>query len=91
MTLFSKYAFCFVAVYGHSFLDASKAVSALFASRGWTVLVTEDIVDSLMFCASVVCGLGCMLISHVYTTAVGLDSANRKLLGGEERDRRREI
>jgi hypothetical protein len=80
VSFFSKYALCYVAVYGDGFIESSRAVATLFTQKGWTALVNEDIVDSMLFCCNCAVGLLCMLVGYLYALSVGLDSANRSLL-----------
>lgn len=80
LSFFSKFALCYVAVYGDSFIESSRAVATLFTQKGWTALVNDDIVDSMLFCCNCAVGLLCMLVGYMYGLSVGLDSANCSLL-----------
>jgi len=79
-TYFNKYALCYCATYDLSFIDASKAVVGLLMSRGFSALVNDDIVDTLLFLADVAAGVATCLVAVLYCRAVGLDVTDSTLL-----------
>lgn len=66
---FSPWGFTYVGLYGYGFLDASYNASVLFDKRGWSVIVSDDLVPNILLIASVVIGgvTGCFanLISQL--------------------------
>ena len=66
---FSPWGFAYVGLYGYGFLDASYNASVLFDKRGWTVIVSDDLVPNILLIASIVIGgvTGCFahLISQL--------------------------
>jgi len=79
-TFFSKYAFINVSLYGDSFIESSRSVTLLFNSLGWTALVNDDMVDSMLFCCNLSTGLLCMLVGYLYSQGVGLDGTSTTML-----------
>lgn len=77
---FNKYALCYCAAYDLSFIDASKAVLGLLMSRGFSALLNDDIVDTLLFFADVAAGVATCLVAVLYCRAVGLDTTDSTLL-----------
>jgi hypothetical protein len=68
---FSPWAFTYVGLYGYSLLDAGHHATDLFEKRGWTTIVTDDLVPNVLLLASLVLGgiTGCFafLIEHTQT------------------------
>ncbi|GAX25098.1 hypothetical protein FisN_10Lh298 [Fistulifera solaris] len=66
---FSSWGFTYVGLYGYGFLDASYNASVLFDKRGWTVIVSDDLVPNILLIVSIVIGgvTGCFahLISQL--------------------------
>jgi len=54
---FNKWAYVYVGVYGYSYLEAAKGVTDLFQSRGWTTIVTDDLVSNALSLVILVDGL----------------------------------
>lgn len=52
MEMFNEWAFVYVGLYGYSFIDAAKNVFTLLKSRGWTVIITDYIVDRVLMMLS---------------------------------------
>lgn len=80
MTFFSKYAFVHVSLYGEGFIESSRSVAILFNSLGWTALVNDDLVDSMLFCVNVSTGLLCMLVAFGYSSASGMNNTSSHML-----------
>lgn len=53
----NKWAYIYVGLYGYSYLDAGKNVMALFQHRGWSVIITDDLVDKTLLLVSVTIAL----------------------------------
>jgi len=54
---FNKWAYVYVGLYGYGYIDAGKNVIALFKSRGWEVIIADDLVSNVLFMLSLVVGL----------------------------------
>lgn len=80
MTFFSKYAFVHVSLYGDGFIESSRSVAVLFNSLGWTALVNDDLVDSMLFCVNVSTGLICMLVACGYSSASSMNATSSNML-----------
>jgi hypothetical protein len=77
---FNLYAFCFVAIYGYSFVDASKAAIGLFRDRGWYALINEDILAYVFFLSHILVGLLCSLCAFSYISTRNISSVNATLV-----------
>jgi len=53
----NKWAYIYVGIYGFSYLEAGREVFNLFQNKGWTVIITDDLVDNVLFMISVAIGL----------------------------------
>jgi hypothetical protein len=53
----NKWAYVYIGMYGFSYMEAGREVINLFQQRGWTVLITDDLVDNVLFMLSLVIGL----------------------------------
>lgn len=53
---FNPWGFTYVGLYGYSFPDASFLATELFTKRGWTTIVSDDLVSNVMLMTSVVVG-----------------------------------
>ena len=61
-------------MYGFSYLEAGRNVIQLFQNKGWTVIITDDLADNVLFMISVAIGLATGLVGLV------LGSINPNLL-----------
>jgi len=61
-------AYVYIGLYGYNYLDAGKNVITLFQNKGWSVIITDNLVDNVLFMMSLVLGL--------LTGVVGLIMAN---------------
>lgn len=66
---FNTWGFTYVGLYGYAFMSASQNATKLFERRGWTVIVSDDLVSNILLIASLVVGgvTGCFahLISQI--------------------------
>ncbi|TMW65203.1 hypothetical protein Poli38472_009370 [Pythium oligandrum] len=58
MEYFNKWAYVYVGVYGYSFRTSGKAVMDLFANRGWTAVINDDLTGGALTFGAV--GVGCV-------------------------------
>lgn len=77
----NRWAYCYVGLYGFDFISSGKKAMELFQAKGWTTIITDQLVSrSLRLVAVVVgalSGLVCMLLGKVTgwtTPAVGMYS-----------------
>lgn len=54
---FNKWAFVYVGLYGYTYLESSARVLQLFEARGFTVVITDDLVSNALTLNSLVIGL----------------------------------
>ncbi|KAJ1404368.1 plasma-membrane choline transporter-domain-containing protein, partial [Ochromonadaceae sp. CCMP2298] len=80
VTFFSRYALCFVAIYGADFATASRSAAALFADSGWAALLNGDIVDVVLGLGHLVIGATAMASAHLYARLSGLPQVYSLLL-----------
>jgi len=65
---FNKWAFVYVGLYGYSYMEAGKNVMTLFRSRGWTTVISDNLVVRMLSVMS----LGIGMIVALVATLVGL-------------------
>jgi len=77
----NKWAYVYVGLYGYSYLQAGQNVITLFQNKGWTTIITDDLVDNVLTLISLALGLASgilgLLISFLYNASLynlGFDS-----------------
>lgn len=55
---FNQWAYCFVGIYGLSYLESGRKVIELFRARGWTSIVTDNLVGYTMGYAAFAVAIG---------------------------------
>ena len=74
LKIFNRYAFCFVAIYGHDFKTAGRAVFDLFRRMGWTTIINDDLIEMTLNIGSLgVAGLTA-LAGYLYSQAMNMTS-----------------
>eukprot|EP00545_Synedropsis_sp_CCMP1620_P000608 CAMPEP_0119011304 /NCGR_PEP_ID=MMETSP1176-20130426/5585_1 /TAXON_ID=265551 /ORGANISM="Synedropsis recta cf, Strain CCMP1620" /LENGTH=534 /DNA_ID=CAMNT_0006964105 /DNA_START=28 /DNA_END=1632 /DNA_ORIENTATION=+ len=76
---FNQWAFVFVGLYGYSFMEAGKNVMTLFKSRGWTAIIADMLVDSVLSMVAIVVGLLTGVIGILAAQASGIDLSQGKV------------
>lgn len=66
---FNKWAFIYVGLYGYSYIEAGKGVMALFEAKGFSTVITDDLVGNALSLASVVVGLLAGLVGMIPAAA----------------------
>eukprot|EP00978_Attheya_sp_CCMP212_P041516 scaffold238929_cov58-Attheya_sp.AAC.1 len=61
----NKWAYIYVGLYGYSYIEAGKNVITLFQNKGWTAIITDDLVENVLFMLSVGIGLATGLIGLI--------------------------
>jgi voltage-gated potassium channel Kch len=56
-------------LYGFSYFEAGKNVIQLFQNKGWTVIITDDLADNVLFMVSVGVGMVTGLIGLAMAAA----------------------
>jgi hypothetical protein len=51
---FNQWAFVYVGLYGFAFMEAGKSVIELFKARGWTSIIADMMIDTVLLLISVV-------------------------------------
>jgi hypothetical protein len=64
---FNQWAFVYVGLYGYTFMEAGMNVMKLFRSRGWTAIIADMLVDTVLLMVS----LGVGLLTGVVGLVVG--------------------
>ena len=67
---FTQYATVYVGLYGYDFLTAGQKTATLFAARGWTTIINDDLVARVLWLSSWVVGamtgtIG-LILSHLH-------------------------
>lgn len=70
---FNKWAYSFVGLYGYGFLEAGKEVINLFKERGWTTIITDNLIDRVLGLVSVGNGILMGILAIVVSGAKGMD------------------
>lgn len=53
LSYFNQWAYVFVGIYGFSYLDSGRKVLELFQARGWTTIITDNLVGYVLNATSV--------------------------------------
>jgi Plasma-membrane choline transporter len=67
---FNQWAYCFVGIYGLSYVESGKKVMELFRARGWTSIVTDNLVGYTMAYAAFAVGIGTGFVGLIVERAV---------------------
>ena len=65
MEYFNSWAFVYVGIYGYPFIEAGKNVFNLFRQRGWTTLITDNLVFRALFLCNLGIGSVCGLVTSI--------------------------
>lgn len=76
LTIFDTQAYVYVGIYGFSYLEAGRNVIELFQQKGWSVIISDDLCDRVLFMVALAVG--------VLTGVIGwaLAAMNGNLLAG---------
>ena len=61
----NRWAYVYVGMYGFSYLEAGRSVMELFQNKGWTVIITDDLAENVLFMISVAIGMASGLVGLV--------------------------
>lgn len=57
MEMFNTWAYVYVGLYGYTFVEAANNVMTLFRARGWDAIITDNLVETVLFLVSIGTGL----------------------------------
>jgi hypothetical protein len=72
---FNQWAFVYVGVYGYSFMEAGMNVIQLFKSRGWTAIIADNLVDTVLLMVSLAVGILTGIVGVIVGAMVNLGDA----------------
>ena len=75
MEYFHTYAYVYVALYGYDYLTAGQKVAQLFAERGLTVLVNDDLVQRALLLVGGLIGCITGAVGYVWASTVTQDAS----------------
>jgi len=78
---FNQWAFVFVGLYGFSFMEAGSNVMTLFRSRGWTAIIADMLVDSVLTMVSFGVAVLTGLVGMLVLSGLGGNVGNTALAG----------
>ena len=58
ITYFNKWAYVYIGLYGYDYLTAGNKVITLFAERGWTAIINDQLVSSVLTLVGTMIGVG---------------------------------
>ncbi len=61
---FNKFAYIYVGMYGYSYLEAGKNVMTLFKQKGWSIIISDNLISNVL-------SLFCLIIGGL-TGCIGL-------------------
>jgi len=53
---FNPWAFTYIGLYGYGFMEAGHNATELFKTRGWTQIITDDLIPNVLFLVSIMIG-----------------------------------
>jgi len=54
--IFNRYAYVYVGVHGYSFITAGKHVTEMFAQKGWSMIVNDDLTGNVLWLGKIAVG-----------------------------------
>jgi hypothetical protein len=57
LNYFNQWAYVFVGIYGFSYLESGRKVLELFHARGWTTIITDNLVGYVLNASTVSVGI----------------------------------
>ena len=75
---FNQWAFVYVGIYGYAFVEAGSGVVNLFEQRGWTAIIADILIDTVLFMVSIgvslLGGILGLIVAAAETSVVKVDS-----------------
>ena len=75
---FNKWAFVYVGLYGYSYMDAGKNVMTLFKNRGWTTVISDNLVNRMLSVMCLGIGLVVALLALLVRLASGTSTGENR-------------
>jgi hypothetical protein len=72
---FNQWAYVYVGIYGYSFVEAGINVMTLFRNRGWTAIIADVLVDTVLLMVSVAVGILTGVVGLIVASIAKLDDA----------------
>jgi uncharacterized membrane protein len=69
---FNPWAYTYIGLYGYGFLEAGVRATELFEKRGWTTIVSDDLVPNVLLMTSLVVGGATGCFAHLLELVNGL-------------------
>ena len=76
--IFNRFALIYVAVHGQSFLSAGRSVVDLFRARGWTSIITDYMVDTVL--SMMACAVGLLVGVTAIVIAAAMQGSSQTIL-----------
>ena len=77
----NMWSYVYVGLYGFSYLEAGRNVMTLFQQKGWTVIITDDLANNVLFLMSLVVGLLTGIVGWILNSTVPALLYNMDLAG----------
>lgn len=77
--MFNKWAYIYVGIYGYGFIEASKSVIQLFQARGWTSIIADLLIDTVLLMVSICVGVITGIIGAIVGSVM---HQNGTIIGG---------
>lgn len=72
LSYFNQWAYVFVGIYGFSYLESGRRVLELFQARGWTTIITDNLVGYVLnattFVVSILTGLVAICVEQLVSS-----------------------
>lgn len=79
---FNRWAFVYVALYGYSYTEAGKNVMSLFKARGWTTVISDNLISRCLLLVATTTALISGAIVSVITALASLEGSVWMTFGG---------
>jgi len=73
---FNKWAYCYVGLYGFDYISSGKKAMELFEARGWTTIITDDLVQRSLTLITIVISALSGIVGMVLSKAVGWSTSS---------------
>jgi hypothetical protein len=68
---FNKWAYCYVGLYGFDYISSGKKAMDLFQAKGWTAIVTDNLIQRSLTLVALVVGASCGFLVMLLAKATG--------------------
>mmetsp|Transcript_16517 Transcript_16517/g.25221 ORF Transcript_16517/g.25221 Transcript_16517/m.25221 type:complete len:509 (+) Transcript_16517:116-1642(+) len=67
---FNKWAYIYVGLYGYSYIEAGTKVTKLFLDRGWSTIITDNLVSNTLGLMSLASGLATGCVGYIVSVVM---------------------